>query len=350
MGLFNSTNSEIFMFFWINYGLILFFIILWVLNILLWIIYIITTLRNIKRSTRQVQITYNNKEKVKELTVQLWKFRLLLLISLCEMFALLIAGLTICMHRILRYYNSDIVVEIALSYIHDFLYIICLYLLLTVLKLLNITIRYLIGVYNWEEYKPDKIKDDLKFILIESLVLFLLAGLWIPIIPLGVILIIRSICEYVKHVKGSIQLCAALRGMSTEYKRQNNSEGDFQYRQNKKKETNYRWFTRWLMTGVFFWMLASAISLTGVILNQAGICLKLQHIELAVFNEITSHKIYLIFITDLFIFTGGVVLFPVHILYTLMYFTKSQHRVSGCCYCRVKTEKQTDLTKPLVNE
>ena len=333
---------------WIFYGAVLLVITLWIVIIMAWVIYIMKTITNIKRNTIQQSTKYNNTEKLKELTVQLWKFRVLLAISVCEMIALINGGFTISVNKMLYLYCNDLVANIALSYLHDVLYVTCLYFILTVLNLLNTLTKYLIGVYNWHEYKPKVIKRNLKHILIETIAIGLLAGLWVTAIPLGLILLLRAIHAFITHVKLSKQLYKALQGIGLEYKRQNNSEGDYQFRVCKQNEKNYRWFAGWIMIGLLFWLTAVTMSLTGVILRQASLVLILLHRNFTIFNEILSHKIYIVVITDILIFVGGVVLFPIHVYYTLKHFTMSRYTFRTCFTRKRMTDRRSDLNAPLM--
>ena len=342
----NLTNTtEINTFFWITYGVILLFIITWVFNILMWLTYLVKRLLVIKRDIRSVEY-YS--EKVKELTVQLWKFRLLLLISFCEMFALLIGGFTICLHRIICFYKNDLIAGIVISCIHDFLQIICLYLILVVLKLLNLLIRYLIGVYNWHQYKPDEIRKEFKFILKETFIIIIVAGTWITTIPLGLILFSRVLYEYVKHVQWSNKLVKALRGLSNESRLILSKEGLSQHRFNLQAEKKYRKYATWIIIGIFFWILAAGMSVLGMMLNQANIYLMLQHNNSSLIDEIYSYKIYFISFTDALIFIGGGILFPVHIYHTIKSLTFSSCTVNILCYRKRNTDRKTSLKEPLI--
>ena len=341
----NFTESEVLTFFWVNYGFIMLSIIMWVFNILMWIIYILKRLVVIKRNIASMQ---NDSEKMKELTVQLTKFRLLLLTSCCEMCALVIGGVTICIHRILYFYGNDLIVEIGLSYIHDFLNLMCLYLVLVVLKLLNILTRYFIGVYNWHEYKPDGIEKEIKYIILEAFIVILMAGVWVTTVPLGIILFIRTLCEYLKHVIWSKKLYLSLKSVSTESRLNLSNEGKYQYRLCKREEKRYKRLATWIIIGLFFWILATGMSLLGMLLNQVRILLTLQHNSLAIFNEIISNKIYLICITDVLIIIGGAILFPLHLYYTIKHLSKKRFPVSSWCYRPWRTERQTRLREPLI--
>ena len=345
--MFSLMNSDILILLWIFYGALLFFITIWVMMTMAWVIHILKTIAIIKDNTRQQMAMYNNPEKIKELTVQLWKFRVLLLISVCEMIALITGAFTISVNKILYLYCSDLVMEIVLSYLHDILYIIGLYIMLTILNLINLLTTYLLGVYNHHEYKPDVIKRCLRYILIETVVIGLLAGLWVTAIPLGLILLLRAITAFIKHVKLSKELYGALKSTGLDYKRQNNSEGDYQFRVSQQNEKNYRWFARWIMIGLFFWLTAVSISLTGVILHQVRLGLILFYKEITIFNEIISHIIYLVVITDILILIGGVVLFPIHVYYTLKHLATSRYTFRIACFTR-KRGRRSDLNAPLI--
>ena len=109
---------------WIFYGGLLLFITVWVVIIMAWVVHILKTIADIKRNTREQLTLYNNTEKIKELTVQLWKFHVLLVISVCEMIALINGALTVSMNKVHYLYSSDLTTDIVLSYLHDVLYII----------------------------------------------------------------------------------------------------------------------------------------------------------------------------------------------------------------------------------
>ena len=232
--MFSFMNPVVCILLWIFYGGLLLFITVWVVIIMAWVVHILKTIADIKRNTREQLTLYNNTEKIKELTVQLWKFHVLLVISVCEMIALINGALTVSMNKVHYLYSSDLTTDIVLSYLHDVLYIICLYIILTVLNLLNLLTKYLLGVYNWSEYKPDRIKRELRYILIETVVIGLLAAVWVVATPLGLILLLRAVIAFLKHVKLSKELYEALKGISLEYKRQNNSEGEYQFRISKQ--------------------------------------------------------------------------------------------------------------------
>ena len=332
-----TDTTEVLTIFWVIYGIILFFIITWVVNILVWIVYITECLSVIQHNIKSVEYYSEN---VKELTLQLWKFRLLLLISYCEMFALSIGGLAILIHRIICFYRNDMIIEIVITYIHDFLQIVCLYLFLVLLKLLNALSGYLIRIYNWHQYKPDAIKKELRFILMEIIVLIIVAGTWIGTVPLGIILFVRVLLQYAEHIKLSNRLYMALRGVSIESGLNHSKEGVIQYRINKQVEGRYRKFAIWIIIGIFFWIIATGMSLLGTILNQANLYLILQHENSTLINEILSHKIYLIYFTDGLIFIGGGILFPVHVYCTLKRFTKGRCAVNPWCCKQRNTAKQ----------
>lgn len=347
--MFSFMNPVVCILLWIFYGGLLLFITVWVVIIMAWVVHILKTIADIKRNTREQLTLYNNTEKIKELTVQLWKFHVLLVISVCEMIALINGALTVSMNKVHYLYSSDLTTDIVLSYLHDVLYIICLYIILTVLNLLNLLTKYLLGVYNWSEYKPDRIKRELRYILIETVVIGLLAAVWVVATPLGLILLLRAVIAFLKHVKLSKELYEALKGISLEYKRQNNSEGEYQFRISKQNEKNYRWFARWIMIGLSFWLTAVAVSLSGVILNQVKLVLIPFHKDFTIFNEITSHRIYLFLITDIFIIVGGVVLFPIHVYYTIKHLTTNRCTFRIACLTKKRmTNRRSDLSAPLI--
>ena len=329
-------------FFWINYSFLLFFITAWVIQIAMWIIYINRMLkRNKELESRAKQ--YITDCTLKNLEVEEWKLKLMKKISYCEIIALILGFITISIHRI-EWFNHQILVHLALNYVHDLLYLIGLYQIWKVLRLLNILVKYLRGVCDWHQHKPDTIKRELNILNVASLVFIIIAGLWPIAVLVGLALIACIVYEYIHHIIYSFQLWDALKRLAKDYSYQHTEEGRANYRAKKQERRKYGLFATLIIIGIFFWIAPTGLSLFGVAVSQIRFVSMWRGFHLDLEGYVPIIKVYLTSLTDILISIGGAFLFPVHICFALSHFKLMSF--NQCCIRRKK--KESGLCRPLV--